>query len=291
MPKSSARSTRKGARADEGEAAEHAGGRRSRPGRAAGREETLEQEDRNDVHRGEFRDEGDSEGQGRPEQGLERRRPPQVLPGENGGKHGQRGAEVRVHDARVRDHVRVEGEERHGEEGRARPVARPGPEEHGAKEERQEHEKRRPRRGRDRVRRDGAFEEERVAEIGEGVPHRDALGRRRQRQGRQREAGEHFHERRVLDVHDPVLEGDVAIAGKDVHRLIGGERVPPRVVVNEKKREARGNERREDDRAPPGYVSRRGLRRGASVWRASAASAENPSHSRIFLPSAIERPK
>jgi hypothetical protein len=56
----------------------------------------------------------------------------------------------------------------------------------------------------------------------------------------------------VLDVHDPVLEDDVAIAGKDVHRLIGGERVLPRVVVNEKKREARGDERREDDRAPPG---------------------------------------
>ena len=95
-----------------------------------------------------------------------------------------------------------------------------------------------------------------------------------------REAGEQFHQGGVLDVDDPVLEGNVEVTGEDVHRLIGGKRVLAGVVVNEKNREARGSERREDERAPSGYV-----------WRASAARAENPSHSRIFLPSAIDRPK
>jgi hypothetical protein len=54
----------------------------------------------------------------------------------------------------------------------------------------------------------------------------------------------------VLDVDDPVAGGDGKIAGEDVDRLVGGERIAPRVVVNEKKREARGAERRQGDRAP-----------------------------------------
>ena len=194
-----------------------------------------------------------------------------------------------MHDARVGDQVRVEGEEPYGKERRDRPVPRAGGGKHEEQQQREEQEERRPRRRGDRVGRDGTAEEEGVAVVREATsPSGTRAGGGGSGRAASARPASHLHQRRMLDVDDRRASGGHQLARQDVDRLVGREGVLARVVVDEKE----GNGRREEGRRRrDARLQRRGLRRGSSVWRASAASAENPSFSRIFLPSARERPK
>ncbi len=151
-------------------------------------------------------------------------------------------------DARVREKVGIEGEQGRREERGHRPVAGTPGEEYEQEQPGEHHEKGSPRHGEDPVDGNAIAIEEVGAVIDEEVPHRDPIGRRRQRQGRQREPREHLHEGRVLDVDDGGSFRHGEIARQDVDRLVGRKRVLARVVVDEKRRRRAQKQGDEDGR-------------------------------------------
>ena len=201
---------------------------------AAGGEKRLEQENRRQVHGRELRHERESQAQRGEDERAGVRPLPRSVPGEHRREKHERRAEVGVDDAGVGQQIGIEGEQRGREERRHRAVPRASPRGRRGRAERP------GQRGTERARVDQAVGrhpvpvEEVRAVVEEEVAERNFLRRRRQRQGRQREAREDLHEGRVLDVHDRRALGNGEVARQDVDRLVGREGVLARVVAHQK---------------------------------------------------------
>ena len=192
-----------------------------------------------------------------------------------------------MHDPGVGHEVRVESAERHREQRGPAAVTRPRREEHQQEERGEDAEEGRPRAAMIGSASTVFAKKNSGPKVVNGFPigTRDGGGRSGSVDSARPESTFISGGCSMLTIAE--RRGDREVARQDVDRLVGRERVLPRVVVDEDEGErasaasaAAQRDRRPQDRRP-----------ARNVCRARADRAEKPSLRRIFLPSACERPK